>query len=389
MPWRGRRSPRRSRRSARPSISSRTPTSPARASRACRSRSARPRSLASRRPQGPSGSSPRPRPRPWPRRPPPSASSFAWTPTVDDDMIELFFDEATERVEALAGKLVEIERRPDDGDLLRDVFRDLHTVKGSSAMVGLAPVNQLAHAAEDLVGQIRDAGRAADGPVIDALLAALDGLRDMLGQARARAPITVDPAPIVARLRNPGAPVVATPRAAASPSAVPAATAHAPDRATIRVDFDKLDRLLNLVGELVLGRDDLRHAVASLGSVATELAADRRRRAPGRERARRELAARCATGLDVARRGAVARRARAGGCRHGPRSRHRSTRRDLRRAARAGDALRMVPVARRVPQARAHRARPRRAASASARGSSWSARTPSSTSCWSRRSTSR
>jgi two-component system chemotaxis sensor kinase CheA len=203
-------------------------------------------------------------------------AAFVWTPAVDEDMVELFFDEAGERVEALAGKLVEIERRPDDADLLRDVFRDMHTVKGSSAMVGLSPVNQLAHAAEDLVGQIRDSGRAADGPVVDALLAALDALRDMLGQARAGAPVTVDPGPVVARLRNPGAPVIASPKVAvAMASAAPAAVAHDAARATIRVDFDKLDRLLNLVGELVLGRDELRHAVDSLFAISSELAADR------------------------------------------------------------------------------------------------------------------
>ena len=208
--------------------------------------------------------------------PPPGAVSFTWTPAVDEDMIELFFDEATERVDALAGKLVEMERSPDDGELLRDVFRDMHTVKGSSAMVGLAPVNQLAHAAEDLVGQIRDSGRAADGAVVDALLAALDGLRDMLAQARARAPITIDPAPIVARIRNPGAPILSAPRGPSAPTPAPT-TAHAgaEARATIRVDFDKLDRLMNLVGELVLGRDGLRGAVASLGSITLELAADR------------------------------------------------------------------------------------------------------------------
>ncbi|HEY4179179.1 MAG TPA: response regulator [Kofleriaceae bacterium] len=204
-------------------------------------------------------------------------SVFRWVPAVDEDMIDLFFDEAGERVEALAGKLVEIERRPDDVDLLRDVFRDMHTVKGSSAMVGLIPVNQLAHAAEDLVGQIRDAGRAADGPVVDALLAALDTLRDMLAQARSRGPITIDPSPVVSRLRNPGAPVAAMPRiftAAATSASTPTVSAD-PARATIRVDFDKLDRLLNLVGELVLGRDELRHAVDSLAAVASELAADR------------------------------------------------------------------------------------------------------------------
>ena len=205
----------------------------------------------------------------------PGAASFVWTPAVDDDMIDLFFDEATERVEALAGKLVDMERRPEDAELLRDVFRDMHTVKGSSAMVGLSPVNLLAHAAEDLVGQIRDSGRAADGAVVDALLSALDGLRDMIAQARSRVPITVDPAPIVARLRNPGAPVMTAPRAA-GPAATPTAShAGAEARATIRVDFDKLDRLMNLVGELVLGRDGLRGAVSSLGSITSELAVDR------------------------------------------------------------------------------------------------------------------
>jgi two-component system chemotaxis sensor kinase CheA len=205
----------------------------------------------------------------------PKPAGFVWTPAVEEDMIELFFDEATERLEALAGKLVEIERRPADGDLLRDVFRDLHTVKGSSAMVGLAPVNHLAHAAEDLVGQIRDAGRVVDGPVIDALLAALDGLRDMLERARARAPIAYDPGPVIARLRNPGAaPATDLP---AQPPAASAPAEHVADRnrPTIRVDFEKLDRLLNLVGELVLGRDELRGAVASLGSVTAELTNDR------------------------------------------------------------------------------------------------------------------
>jgi two-component system chemotaxis sensor kinase CheA len=230
---------------------------------------------------------------PRPRAPgaPPSAGGFAWTPTVDDDMVDLFFDEAGERIEALASKLVEVERRPDDRELLRDVFRDLHTVKGSSAMVGLVPVNQLAHASEDLVGQIRDAGRAVDGPVIDALLATLDALRAMLAQARAGAHVTYDPDPVVARLRNPGAahddrPIATAvagaaaagattgPASAAQGPAAAAAAASEQARQTIRVDFDKLDRLLNLVGELVLGRDDLRTAVSALGSVTAELAAD-------------------------------------------------------------------------------------------------------------------
>ncbi len=228
-------------------------------------------------------------PTPHPAVAEPAAPGLAWLPAVDDDMVELFFDEATERLAALADKLIEIERRPEDGELLRDVFRDLHTVKGSSAMVGLAPVNRLAHAAEDLVGQIRDAGRAIDRPVIDALLGALDGLRDMLAQARAGTAIAVDPGPAIARLRDPGA---AGPGAPEPPAASRSAVADS--RQTIRVDFDKLDRLLNLVGELVLGRDGLRGAVQSLGSITAELATDR-------GVARRVARARATTGPSVSR----------------------------------------------------------------------------------------
>lgn len=223
--------------------------------------------------------------------PEPSAGAFAWTPTVDDDMVELFFDEAAERIEGISGKLIHLERASGDVEVLRDLFRDLHTVKGSSAMVGLEPMNRLAHAAEDLVGQLRDGQRAADVPVINALLATLDGLRAMLEQARARRPITLDPGPILRALRDPTAALPAGPapsadivspapagdvaKAAGSALADHAPQAQPANRQTIRVDFDKLDRLLNLVGELVLGRDGLRSACTALASVTGELSSDR------------------------------------------------------------------------------------------------------------------
>jgi two-component system chemotaxis sensor kinase CheA len=232
--------------------------------------------------------------------PPPAPSSaaaaappaFSWTPAVDDDMIELFFEEAAERIEGIGGKLIELERRSGDRELLGDLFRDLHTVKGSSAMVGLAPVNKLAHAAEDLVGLLRDGVKTADAPIVDALLATLDGLRAMLDEARTKRQVTLDPAPLVRWLKDPAAapqkpPVVASAPSAPSiqgPGADPKATsdtkapggqAQAGPRQTIRVDFDKLDRLLNLVGELVLGREGLRTAHTALTSVTGELSSDR------------------------------------------------------------------------------------------------------------------
>ena len=222
-----------------------------------------------------------------------AAHAAVWTPMVDDDMLELFFTEANERIEALAIKLVDVEGRPGDAELLRDVFRDLHTFKGSSSMVGLVPMKNLAHAAEDLVGQVREGTRQADRAVIDALLAALDRLRDIGERASRREPIPQDAPELVRRLRDPHAAIAAPAAPPAAPGdrddeepppgagdgAGPAPTArHAAAshrHQTIRVDFDKLDQLLNLVGELVLGRDALHSSLTSLGSLGIELGQNR------------------------------------------------------------------------------------------------------------------
>jgi len=219
------------------------------------------------------------------------SGAFVWEPQVDEDMVELFFEEANDRLEALAEKLVELEQRPADSELVRDIFRDLHTVKGSSAMVGLQPFNKLAHSAEDLVGQVREGERAVTGPVVDVLLAALDGLRKMTELAAARQPLAMRLEGLLARLRDPGAEVEPeaqadpeddpfvpseTPSAESEQGAPRAAKAPMPaSRQTIRVDFDKLDLLMNLVGELVLGRDELHTAIRSIGALSTELTAER------------------------------------------------------------------------------------------------------------------
>lgn len=207
-------------------------------------------------------------------RPSPAPTPDVWIPTVDEDMVELFFEEAHVRLEGLAQKLVELERQPKNASLVRDLFRDLHTLKGSSGMVGLQAMNRLAHAAEDLVGKIRDGKRAVDRPAIDALLGALDGLRALVERAQARRPLDLDLAPLVVRLGEPATvPVLAASAAVATVADVAGVTAP---KQTLRVDFDKLDRLLNLVGELVIAKAGLAAGIGGLGSLGRELEADRR-----------------------------------------------------------------------------------------------------------------
>lgn len=243
------------------------------------------------------GIAPPPLPSRPPPRPPPGASAdeTRWEPSVDEDMIDPFLDECQERLEGLAQRLVELERTPEDGELVRAIFRDLHTLKGSSAFVGLKKMTRLAHAAEDLVGLVRDGKRVADRPVIDALLASLDVLGAIVQRASARAPIDVDVDAVISRIRGePTAAALSAPGSAPPPrrSAPPPARGSVPPppRAadgggtpalaartqTLRIEFDKLDLLMNLVGELVLAKGRLGVGLSGLSGLGRELEDQRR-----------------------------------------------------------------------------------------------------------------
>ncbi|HEV8323840.1 MAG TPA: Hpt domain-containing protein, partial [Myxococcota bacterium] len=241
-----------------------------------------------------------------------------WVPTVPPDMLEPFFEEAGDRLEGLSEKLLRLEVEPTDRELLNEIFRDIHTVKGGSGIVGLAPMNELAHRLEDFFGEIRDGRRSVMQPDVDLLLSGLDRLKAILEKARARAPIDVDYADVLAALpggaasphgseparaaeptpepelaadagsRRPPMPArpAAAPafaKAATSPSAAPprpvpapAAAAGTAGRGTLRVEFEKLDALMNLVGELVIGKTRVHDDVGNLAELQAELVAARR-----------------------------------------------------------------------------------------------------------------
>ena len=190
-------------------------------------------------------------------------------------MIDPFLEECHDRLESLSERLLELEQSPEDPELVRAIFRDLHTLKGSSGFVGLKKMARLAHRAEDLVGQVRDGTRSADRGVVDALLATLDVLQAIVQRAADRATIDVDVAGVIQQLQ--------TPRAMAPSSSMPAAPAPAPTRdaparaaQTLRIEFSKLDELMNLVGELVLSKGHVRSGLEDLAGLAREIELQRR-----------------------------------------------------------------------------------------------------------------
>jgi len=97
-----------------------------------------------------------------------------------DDLVADFVCEAREMLEALEGELVEWERDPDDRERLDAIFRFVHTVKGNCGFFDFPRLEALSHATEDVLSEVRKGGRRADSRLVDAVLAILDRIGEMV-----------------------------------------------------------------------------------------------------------------------------------------------------------------------------------------------------------------
>ena len=185
------------------------------------------------------------------------------------EFLELFRDEANERLDSMVDALLAIEAGRAEPGAVDALFRDAHTIKGGAGMLGLDDVRTLAHAVEDILQGVRDSGEFPIA-LIDPLLRAADALRTHVAGEGAGTPDLLD------ELAASMAGVLGTD--APAPSA-PAPKADAPvagERRAIRVPPQKIDRLLDLVGETVLHRRRLEHVlgderIAGDESVSDEL----------------------------------------------------------------------------------------------------------------------
>ena len=171
----------------------------------------------------------------------------------------LFAQEAQVRLASLDRLLLELERTPGDGALIQAIFRDLHTLKGSAAVVGLDDVSRSAHELEELIEDMRGGQRPATPDIVDALLAGVDRLAGLVAgrtpQSEARpggpdlAESVVDsvapppaPRPVTGAAPSPRPPTGATP----SP---PPRSVDAAGSGVVMVSMERLDELVELLGE--------------------------------------------------------------------------------------------------------------------------------------------
>jgi two-component system chemotaxis sensor kinase CheA len=85
-----------------------------------------------------------------------------------------FIDETGEHLEETERNLLQLEKQPNDTKLLHEIFRSVHTIKGSSEYLGLEPIGELAHKLESLLDILRREERSVDSAVIDLLISCND-----------------------------------------------------------------------------------------------------------------------------------------------------------------------------------------------------------------------
>jgi two-component system, chemotaxis family, sensor kinase CheA len=190
---------------------------------------------------------------------------------ADTELVGLFRDEATQRLNEMDTELLAVEAGDQDAESVGSLFRHAHTIKGAAAMLGFDDVRTLAHAAEDVLAVVRDTG-AFPPDLATLLLRVTAALRSMV--AGGAAPID----DLVCELAASRATLPdgrATPAAAEEPVAakepaptVPAPQARTPDdpgtRQGLRVPAEKFDHLLDVTAEIMEYRSRLTHELGKV-----------------------------------------------------------------------------------------------------------------------------
>jgi len=205
--------------------------------------------------------------------------------TDNHEFIGEFLVESSENLDQLDRDLLALEARPDDAQRVASIFRTVHTIKGNSGFFGFSKLGALAHSGEHLLGKLRDGKLTLDDRVTGSLYSMVDAVRTILRTIEATggegehdyrdlsrtlaavaAGAEAVPSAAAASPQAPTAPAAppapATSVAAQEPAQPPAET-PAPNGpgvvdSTVRVDVGLLASILDLVGELVLARNQLR-----------------------------------------------------------------------------------------------------------------------------------
>src|SRR5918993_3619728 len=103
-----------------------------------------------------------------------------------DDLLREFLTETGEHLDTVDVELVRFEQDPNNETILGNIFRLVHTIKGTCGFLGLPRLEALAHAAETLMGKFRD-GMAVTSEAVTLILATLDRIKEILAELESTA----------------------------------------------------------------------------------------------------------------------------------------------------------------------------------------------------------
>ena len=181
---------------------------------------------------------------------------------ADLSLLRDFLSEAGEYIAASEVALLTLEANPREFEAVNTVFRAFHTVKGTAAFLGLAHIAEFAHEAESLLMRVRDRQINYGPACADLALRSVDMLKSLLGaveDALVGDGLLLHPSGYHALMTaldeyNPAVDCESLQTAPASDAPSRVARVESTTEATIRVRIDRLDRLINMVGELVIAQ---------------------------------------------------------------------------------------------------------------------------------------
>lgn len=238
---------------------------------------------------------------------------------IQKQLIDDLIMESTEGLERFDRELLCLEKHEGGTETMNNIFRVIHTIKGTAGCLGLGKIEKAAHVGENLLSLVREGKVTATPEMISVLLSLSDTLRGLLRtleqtgaegaadhsalfaklealQTQAPAtkgapanksfglfddeplPVVEAVAPVVAApvvLPSPASPTVPKPAEHDSPPAAESSGKTSVADTAIRVDVGQLDKLMNLVGELVLARNQIVSNTAQFDQAALMTAAQR------------------------------------------------------------------------------------------------------------------
>jgi two-component system chemotaxis sensor kinase CheA len=189
----------------------------------------------------------------------------------DPDITQEFLVESAENLARLDEEIVKLEQDRKNARLLDSIFRTIHTIKGTGGMLGFSGIEGIAHLTENLLSQLRNGERELSSQLVSLILQSVDAIKGKLAAIETtgkEGSISYESLREQLKLASEASkgdvpqplPVEKTkpiPTAKPAESDAPQTPKTLPEDSTIRVDVVLLDRLMNLVGELVLARNQI------------------------------------------------------------------------------------------------------------------------------------